>query len=316
MRHSLAWLTIAALTAVGCGDDDATDTTDTTDTPMADMFVPTVDMGDPPDETRTLTLAFEGLPALGDGYEYEGWIIVDDAPVTTGRFDVVDGVPSPATFEIDAAMADAAAMFVLTIEPSVGDDPAPSDTHVVAGPFAAGDADLTIGHMAALGDDFTGATGTFILATPTSAAEDDDAQGIWFIDPSGGAPAAGLDLPDLPAGWVYEGWIVDVSGDAPMPISTGTFTAVDAADSDGAGEAAGPMDAPPFPGQDYIDPARDLTADHMAVISIEPSPDDSAAPFQLKPLAMMIGTDTGMPNPQTLGNAIGENGISGSASFE
>lgn len=310
MRQTFSWMILAALALGGCGDDDDT-TTDTT----TDMFLPAVDMSDPP-ETRTLTLGFEGLPELGDGYEYEGWIIVDEAPVTTGRFDVVGGAPSPATFEIDAAMADAAAMFVLTIEPSVGDDPAPSDTHVVAGPFDGGDADLTIGHMAALGHDFSEASGTFFLATPTSAATDDDAQGIWFIDASSGSPAAGLDLPELSAGWVYEGWVVDVSGDAPMPLSTGTFTAVDVADSDGAGAGAGDEGAPPFPGQDYIDPARDLSADHMAVISIEPSPDDSPAPFQLKPLAVMIGSDTGMANGQDLGNAIGENGISGSASFE
>lgn len=310
MRQTFSWMILAPLALGGCGDDDATDTTTPTD-----MFVPAVDMSDPA-ETRTLGLAFDGLPELGEGYEYEGWIIVDGDPVTTGRFDVVDGATVPATFEIDAAMADAAAMFVLTIEPSVGDDPAPSDTHVLAGPFESGDADLTIGHMAALGDDFSGAAGTFFLATPTSAATDDDAQGIWFIDASSGSPAAGLDLPELPAGWAYEGWVVDVSGDAPMPISTGTFTAADAADSDGAGEAAGDEGAPPFPGQDYIDPARDLSADHMAVISIEPSPDDSAAPFQLKPLAVMIGSDTGMAAAQTLGNAIGDNGISGTASFE
>ena len=31
-------------------------------------------------------------------------------------------------------------------------------------------------------------------------------------------------LPDLGAGWVYEGWAVDVSRSSPMPYSTGTFT--------------------------------------------------------------------------------------------
>ena len=316
MRRAFACMTIAALTAVvGCGDDDADDTTTDTTTPT-DMFVPALDMSDPPSETRTLRYTFEGLPTLGDGYEYEGWIIVDGTPVTAGRFDIVDGAPSPATYEIDAAMADAATMYVLTIEPSVGDDPAPSDTHVVAGPFESGTATLTIGHMAALGDDFTSAAGTFFLATPTSAAMDDDALGIWFIDASSGSPAAGLDLPALPPGWVYEGWVVDVSGANPVPISTGTFTATDAADSDGAGEAAGDLSAPPYPGQDFIDPARDLSANHMAVISIEPMPDDSAAPFQLKPLAVMIGGETGMANAQTLGNAIGANGIAGTARFE
>ena len=325
MMKKTLWLTATtialALGGFGCDDDDPA-TTDTTDDNMeGDAFTPSQDMGPTNgdsggEETRTLTLTFEGLPELGEGYEYEGWLIVAETPVSTGRFDVVDGTIEPATFQVDAADADAAGMFVLTIEPSVGDDPAPADTHVVAGAFAAGSADLGIEHPAALGDDFASAAGTFFLATPTSAATDDDAQGIWFIDASGGAPAAGLALPELPAGWVYEGWVVDIAGDAPMPISTGTFTAVDAADSDDAGDAAGPEAAPPFPGQDFIDPVRDLSDGHMAVISIEPSPDDSPAPFQLKPLATPIEAGTGMENPQTLGLAIEDNTITGTATLE
>ena len=317
MKLRLTLSLCLALAGFACGDDDG----DTTTTPATDAFVPTADMStvdvdmNSPAETRTLNLAFTDLPELGDGFEYEGWIIVAGEPVSTGRFSVTDGVLSESAFVVDAADADAAAMFVLTIEPSVGDDPAPADTHVLAGAFASGEAGLTIGHEAALGTDFADAAGTFLLATPTSASEDDDNQGIWFIDPSSGSPMAGLELPALPAGWVYEGWVVDISGDEPMPISTGTIAALDAADSDGAGASAGPEGAPPFPGQDYIDPARDLSVDHMAVISVEPSPDDSPAPFQIKPLATPIAAEVGMANPQTLGLAIGDNTLSGTATF-
>jgi len=284
---------LLALGAMACGEEEATV------------------------ETRSLALQFEGLEDLGADYVYEGWIMVDGAPKTAGRFTVsADGTLNPASFELDAADLDVATAYILTIEPATGDDPAPSKTHVVAGDIASGAANLTIGHPAALGDDLTGAAGTFILATPTSTAMDDDAQGIWFLDMSSGSPMASLTLPTLPEGWAYEGWIVDTSGAELQPFSTGTFTAVDAADSDGAGAEAGDQGFPPFPGQDYIDPARVLTSNHMAVISIEPVPDNSPAPFRIKPLGTMIGTDVGGMNPQTLGDMLADNTITGSLTIE
>jgi hypothetical protein len=77
------------------------------------------------------------------------------------------------------------------------------------------------------------------------------------------------------------------------PISTGRFTSVSGADSDGAGPSGGPNDAPPFPGQDFVDPPIDLTAGYAAVISIEPEPDNSPAPFALKPLVDTSIDDVG-----------------------
>lgn len=317
-------LLMACLLALGlgCGDDDGgTDAggTDAGTDSMIDMDTGGGDDAGDDDagaETRSLTFSFDGLPVLGDEYVYEGWIIVDDAPVTTGRFTIdEEGALDPATFEVDAAMVDAATVFVLTIEPATGDDPAPADTHVLAGTLDSGSAILGIDHMAALGDDFTGATGTFLLATPSSAATDDNDQGIWFITP-GDPMTPGFTLPELPAGWVYEGWVVDTSGESPVPTSTGRFTDPAAADDDAGGPAAGPEDTPPFPGADFIDPATVLTADHMAVLSIEPDPDDSPGPFQLKPLGLPIGTDVGPTNPYTMNNIITENGISGTATFE
>lgn len=254
----------------------------------------------------SLSLSFEGLPELGADYVYEGWVIVDEAPVTTGRFSVGADGNHTSLFDIEA---EAPAMFVLTIEPATGDVPAPSDTHVVAGAFdAAGMATLTVDHPAALNADFSTASGSFILATPSNGDEPTANQGIWFLDPTGAAPVATLSLPELPAGWAYEGWIVGAEG----PVSTGTFTDVAAADSDAGGATAGPMATPPFPGQDFIDPATDLAMGHMAVISIEPSPDDSPAPFQLKPLGGAIGTDTA-PALQSLNNIFAGNTISGNA---
>lgn len=235
-----------------------------------------------------LSLTFTDLPELGSDFVYEGWLITDDGPVSTGRFTVDDaGMPSESLFTVDATDADAASAFVLTIEPAIGDDPAPSDTHIVAGDLAENFADLSIAHAAALGDDFTGATGEYILAAPTGGDGTPFQYGIWWLVP-GDPPSAGLALPTLPAGWAYEGWVAGPNG----PISTGLFTDASSADSDGAGPDAGPETgaAPAFPGQDFVDPPRDLTDGYTAVISVEPDPDDSPAPFFIKPLVHPIAS--------------------------
>lgn len=256
----------------------------------------------------TLELSFEGLPALGDDFVYEGWLITADGPITSGRFDITEGT-DVVTMPIDKALADASTLFVLTIEPKFGDVPEPSSTHIVAGEFVGGQAVLDTTHGAALGSDFLASSGGFILETPSTAdIAGDFAQGVWFLDPSAG-PGPGLDLPVLPAGWAYEGWVVGQDG----PVSTGRFVDVADADRDGAGPTAGPDGSPPFPGQDFINPPMDLTENGtMVVISVEPEPDDSALPFALKPLAGPV-VDAGPGGFQDLGNIAGSNRITGLA---
>jgi hypothetical protein len=243
--------------------------------------------GDPdttPDapETADLELTFSGLDLLAEGYVYEGWIMVDGAPVTAGRFSV-DEADSSHVFELDAADLESATAYILTIEPEPDADPAPSAVHILAGDLVDGVADLDTAHPAAIGTDFMDAAGSYILETPSSAGVADDYdQGIWWIELGANGPMPILELPELPAGWTYEGWVV-VDGE---PISTGTFNYGDEADSDGAGATAGPDGTPPFPGQDFVDPALVLTGG-LAVISVEPVPDTSAAPFAIKPLVDM-----------------------------
>jgi len=251
--------------------------------------------------TETVDVSFSGLPQLGVGYVYEGWLITADGPVSAGRFSDPSGLNMMfATADLDATSA-----YVLTIEPAEGDDPAPSDTHVLAGDLTDGSATLTLDHAAALGTDFTAAAGTFILETPTSAATDDYDQGIWFLEMGGSGPMASLTLPVLPDGWAYEGWVV-VDG---QPVSTGRFTDAGAADSDGAGPEAGTEMSPPFPGQDFITPPT-MLAGTTAVISVEPDPDDSPMPFALKPLVGDV-TDAGAGTSQTLDNNAAATTITG-----
>lgn len=252
--------------------------------------------------TEQLELNISGLEDLGSAFTYEGWIIVDGSPVTTGTFDVDDsGALSKTSFEVDAADLETATTFVLTIEPRPDLDPAPSDVHILAGDFNGTSADLTVGHGAALASDFTAAAGTYILATPTDGMENNERSGLWFLDPMAG-PGAGLDLPELPDGWKYEGWAV-ING---TPVSTGTFTS--AATADDAAPYSGTLPGPPFPGEDFLDnapaglnfPAELRGA--TAVISIEPSPDNSPAPFLLKPLVSPIGGTAADHTPFQMSN--------------
>jgi len=242
-------------------------------------------------EKALLTLTFQGLENLGEGWAYEGWLIVDGKPVTTGVFTVDDkGMASATEFQVDAHALKNATAFVLTIEPSPDSDPAPSNVHILGGDFDGDSASLATAHPLALGVDFSDVTGSYILGAPSSKmAAEEYRQGIWW-------PA--LSLPTLPEGWIYEGWVVGPDG----PISTGRFASGDMADSDGNGPTAGPNPGPAFPGQDFIDPAIDLTSGYAAVISIEPNPDTSPGPFLLKPLVDKTIEDVGDHGSQDMMN--------------
>lgn len=240
--------------------------------------------------TARLSLDLTGLEALGDDFVYEGWIIVDGAPVSTGTF---SSVTFPQTFNVDAAQLKKATKFVLSIEPKVDPDPAPAATKILAGDFSGKSA--AVSSIGIVGD-FSAASGKYILATPTDTDDSNEASGVWFLDNTNAPPpVAGLTLPLLPDGWKYEGWAV-IGG---QPITTGTFTKVAATDD--AAPFSGPVALPSpngadgfFPGEDFLlnAPAgitfpTDLKGATI-VISVEPSPDNSPAPFTLKPLAHVV----------------------------
>lgn len=240
-----------------------------------------------------LGLEFNGLSPLGPDYRYEGWLIVNGAPVSTGKFNITpSGQMSPRVFNVKDNDVEMATTFVLTIEPQPDNDPAPSNAHVLAGDFSGDMADLTISHGAALGTDFASAMGKYILATPTNGPGTNENSGIWFLDLSSGAPTEGLMLPTLPAGWIYEGWTV-IDG---VPVTSGKFMMGSGFDMfDGYSSTENP--GPPFPGEDYLMNApkgssfpTDI-AGGIAVISVEPYPDNSPEPFAIKPLAGMIPAD-------------------------
>ena len=264
---------------------------------IATLFVACSDDNEPVATTGELTVDLTGLEELGSDFVYEGWLIVNGSPVSTGTF---TSVSFPQTYTVGISDLQTATKFVLSIEPAVDSDPAPAATKILAGDFSGNSASVNSdnivldasGDIKTLGDSW----GKYILATPTDSDDTNEASGVWFLDNTD-APTvvAGLGLPTLSAGWKYEGWVV-LDG---TPVSTGAFISTDMVDENSATSpykgATG--NGPGFPGEDYVmgsaagvDFPTDLKG-ATVVISVEPSPDNSPAPFTLKPLAHVVPLD-------------------------
>lgn len=266
------------------------------------------------DNDATLNLTLNNLEDLGADYVYEGWIMVNGSPVTTGTFTVsADGTPSQTAFIVDEEDLEAATAFVLSIEPTNDPDPAPSNTKILSGAFSANEANLAAGDQVG---DFSSTVGKYILATPTTTDLTDELSGVWFLDLTSGSPAAGLtNLPTLSEGWAYEGWVV-LGG---VPVSTGTFRS--AAGADDSALFSGAVAGPPFPGEDLVANAPSgLTfptnlQGATVVVSIEPVPDNSANPFLLKPLVSQVAASAADHETFTMTNQATTNFPTGTASF-
>ncbi|MEQ9405247.1 MAG: anti-sigma factor [Cyclobacteriaceae bacterium] len=274
----IATLILGMFILTSCGDDD-------------DAF---------PSESD-LTVNLTGLEDLGDDYAYEGWLIVNGDPVSTGVFNVSGTGSLNTTFEVSTSDLNSATMFVLSIEPVPDSDPLPAATKILAGAFDGTTATLA---TSPVGSEFENATGKYIIAAPTGTGDpSEEFSGIWFLDNSSGSAVAGLDLPILGAGWKYEGWVV-IDG---TPVTTGAFT--DPAAADESAPFSGTNGGPPYPGEDFLNNApsglafpTDLRS-RTAVISIEPDPDNSSAPFLLKPLVGAIPA-TLSGNPYNVDNNV------------
>ena len=306
-KTSLGLALAVLLALAGCDNEDPppTDAGVETDAAMQDAAM-AIDAGGP-SELRSVSLTQTGLETLTGGAHYEGWAIIDGAPVSFGKFNIdasdtvvrLDGTAYPdGILEAGRDLRDATEL-VITIEGPGDVDITPSDTHYLAGVLDMDAAELTVmGGTESLGVTFAGVSGTYGLATPTDGPDSNERSGVWFVDFTA-PPAASLTMPTLPAGWAYEGWVV-IGG---TPISTGRFTQTDMADD--AAPFSGAMPGPPVPGEDLLENAPtglafpvDLRSARV-VISVEPEPDADPAPFTLKPFVADIPSDaadhTGYP---------------------
>jgi hypothetical protein len=256
---------------------------------VATLFAACNDNDDDGITTSDLTLNLSGLETLGADFVYEGWVIVNGSPVSTGVFTSVD---FPQTFSVNSDDLTNATAFVLSIEPAVDSDPAPAPTKVLRGMFSGNSASVSTEIVG----DFTSAAGSFFLRTPTdenAGNNMNDQYGVWFGVP-GMPPTPDFVLPTLPEGWAYEGWVIGDAG----PISTGTFTTF--ATTDSGNPLSGTLNnaGPPVPGEDFFNnaPAGETfpldVRGRRVVISVEPVPDDAATPFAMKPLWAIAGQAT------------------------
>ena len=212
------------------------------------------------------------------------------------------------SFTTDADLT-AAALLLVTVEPGNSTHATPSTHHLMAGDVISGAALMNPSHPAALGLEYSSASGNFVLDTPTTPAETDFSSGVWFLNP-GLVDGPGLQLPLLPSGWIYESWVADAGSTDPIPMSMGEFADPTTPDINGAGGGAGTGQAPGFPGQDFIYTYEDqpvmpnlAKGEWTLVISIEPSPNTGPSPFHsLEPLIVSAVQKTARREPQTLGN--------------
>jgi hypothetical protein len=235
-------------------------------------------------KSEKIELAINGLEPLAKGH-YEAWLIIGDRKISAGKFNIGDAM----TFDVPSD-ASGAEQFAITIEPEGDTDSVASDIVALSGVFNAGIANL------AFSADFVSTNGNYILATPTDGPDTNEMSGVWFLklpEP----PTAGLALPTLPSGWIYEGWVVNNG----MPFSTGRFSAVDNADMFSG--YSGDMPAPLFPGEDFLlnapqgveFPLNLGDGQSLVVISVEPDVNGADptgdAPFAIKPLVANISAD-------------------------
>jgi hypothetical protein len=317
-RSLAAFGVLGALIFAACGSDSA----DTDDESVEPTRVEAEATDEPSQDDAMedgsvpiVQLQLAGLPELGDASVYEGWAIINGAPVSTGRFTVdADGTQfdhdgnEVGHFAVDATAASA---FVLTLEPTVDDDPAPSDIHLLGGDVIDGTARLSIDHPTAIGTSFDAAAGSVEVVVPTAPDNGIDTAGIWFFKDGAGS----LTLPELPVGWVYEGWAV-FDG---IPVSTGRFTDPNMADDFNgfSGDGSGPA----TPGEDFIRNAPKglefprSAAGATVVVSVEPAQDDSPAPFVLKPLVGDLPAEVERLGEYPLNNTAGDTHPSGIANI-
>ena len=282
------------LIAAACGGtstdtvDNAVDAPETTVTASSAPETTT----SPPETTTTttaapeptVTIAFDGLAPLGDGGDYELWLVGDDGtPVSGGVFDtnggpvelpLPDGIPG--TVEVKVSV-------------ETDNDPAPSDSIVLSGAIDAAAGERTTDLAVDIAD-FSSASGQYILATPTDGdgPPENERSGVWWtVIPR----AQSLFLPELAGGWEYELWQV-IDGQA---VTGGKFS--DPFAPDQAAPFSGPEPAPPLVGEDYLLNApegltfpRDLRGTEV-VITVEPVPDPSVEPSGIVPLAGLVPDD-------------------------
>lgn len=275
MKKLLLCCSIIIFTLYGCKDDD-------------------LSTSNSPDEGSQVTINIENLPSISETAKYQAWFYGENAAV--GKI----GVLTPdangkvdAVFDVKLSEMKRAKYILVTVEPNLHDSLIlrPGPLRLIAGTIGVNSAALTAQHDLAKKLNFTEAAGKYTLYTPTSAATNDEKSGVWFVELLNNTASAGLNLPPVPAGCAYQGWVI-TNG---QTISTGKFTVLD--DSDLDDTYSDELAAPKFPGEDFIkEPPAGFTfpldlSGASLFITLESSADVSDLPAGVKVLQATIPAD-------------------------
>ncbi len=232
-------------------------------------------------DLRGVALGFEGLRPLDGGALYSAFLSLDNGDIVRlGGFNVNDaGRPiDPQGDVIDRFSASenlfSSVSLVVAVEPLgvVGETPGPAV--IMQGPFIDGIASLSVPAPLFIAD----SVGSYRVFTPTDGPGTNEGSGAWAISVGGEGT---LTLPPLNNLYLYEHFMV-IDG---MPITMGRFVTADVADF--ANPWSGPLEAPAFPGEDFLenDPAGFTFPANLSgaqlLVTLEPILNDTELPFQL-----------------------------------
>ncbi len=256
-------------------------------------------------DRSTVTLeSVTRLEQLPESSEYQVWLVSGGENISLGRF---RNLSNGQQFSALTGQVDNASGIKISIEPGNDSSPEISNTVILSGNFNGNSADLSI--TESLGN-FSGASGVFTLWTPTDNNANNNQNGVYFLRPNGGNPQAGLNLPTLPQGWRYEGWVtVPNTSNQMINLSTGRFTSPNGVDETSA-YSSNLNTEPPFPGEDFVNmsilsqigfnSSPDLRLKQI-FISVEPEPDfDYAKPFVIQPLINPTSGNSLYPETQNM----------------
>ena len=209
-----------------------------------------------------LQLSFTGMPALANGFYYEGWVVVDGEPWSTGRFNVAadgslvtpEGNPvKGGVYQADIDMTEAAAV-AITLHPP-GDDRGPNAQHIVGGAVEALAAKLTLDDSLGIGANLRESTGTYSLTGERSAT-------LTFATPG------------MHPGFAYEAWVVKDG----VLTSLGTFGGKPVDVAAGGHVHVHQQTDHTLKTHELVVDGADLRGSRV-VLTLEPIPDDAPEPF-------------------------------------
>ncbi|MCH7824145.1 MAG: hypothetical protein IH849_05035 [Acidobacteria bacterium] len=232
-------------------------------------------------DLRGVALGFEGLLPLGEGEgTYSAFLSLDDGDIVgLGGFNVNDsGRPIDGQgnvidrFTADRNLFSSVSLVVSVEQGAIGSSP--SQATILQGPFINGIASLSVPSPLFISD----ASGSYRVFTPTDGPSTHEGSGAWAVSVAGEAT---LTLPPLNNLYLYEHFMV-ING---MPITMGRFSTAGVADF--ANPWSGPLEAPAFPGEDFLANApqgftfpADLSGAQL-LVTLEPILNDTVLPFQL-----------------------------------